>query len=208
MKTSKSNKEKTMILAVDPSSDKTIGLALKKFINGRSTAMTFFTGDLFQCINWINQNCILNQTIAVVENANLNSAVFGAWDQMKRSIVRNNFAEMKSVFSRLIKHAQRIGRMKNASELIITLFEQQCVPVIEVAPSSRRKAYRETKDKKKIRLNVMTLNMPTKTNREQFAILTGHVGTTSIDARDAGTMIHDKTINWCLLQLQKQIQLS
>ncbi|MGB0925525.1 MAG: hypothetical protein ACPGTS_02350, partial [Minisyncoccia bacterium] len=149
------------------------------------------TGEFFFMLKWLGQNCKMKNIVAVVENPNLNKAVFGQWERMNREIKRKaSTGELRSVFAQCLNRAQSVGRNKEAAKIIIRMLHKKGVPVLEVSPSDRERA-----DKKKD-MHPKYLKMPTKTSQDQFQKLTGYSGQSAEHARDAHTMLHDRNLNW------------
>lgn len=201
---------KTHLLGIDPSFV-TMGIAL---YNPATKALTLKTDELLSGIDWINANCKLRDVIAVVENPALDSTTFDMWGLMKdsidklsgRRIFKNGAAlassggsieVVRSQFSICMNYAQKVGQNKAAAKLIITLLRKYGVPVIEIAPSKRDKAYAK-KAGAIIRRDVRFLKMPTKTTQGQFKELTGFDGSSAEHARDAATLVFGRTITWAL----------
>jgi len=155
------------------------------------------TGDLFSIVAFLNQSGVLGKCIAVVENPNLDSTAFGLWYLMKQALGKNaGMAELQSVFARVIKRAQDIGKSKASAELILEMFRRQNIAVLEVKPSSRDRA-----DKVK-NADVRLMKMPTKTNAAQFAVYCGFVPPKSNEHnRDASTLVVGRNIEWAERQL-------
>lgn len=213
--------ERTILLGIDPSFV-TMGVAL---YTPATKDFRLETGDFFKSLEWIGQNCKMKDVIAVVENPALDSTVFKMWGLMKKEI--ESFAnyhlwtfikrgkiprkvtvgELQSTFSICMNYAQKVGENKAAAKMIIKMLHQKKVPVIEIAPSARQKAFGERYDpelhkKAKILKDVLKLKFPTKTNAAQFEKLTGYSGRSSEHARDAGTLIHGRTMKWAEMQAQ------
>ncbi len=192
------------ILGIDPSFG-TMGVAIKD-PSKKYNQYKMFTGDFVEVIGWLGQNCKMKEVIAVVENPALDSAVFGAWEQMDKAIKTNNRGSMKFTFNTVLKRAQHVGENKAAAKLIIKMLSDKGVPVIEVAPSARQKAFEIDKQGKKVRRKVKMLRAPTKTTKEEFAELTGVTikeGNTE-HSRDAATLLHGRGIKWAEIQLKLQ----
>ena len=155
------------------------------------------TGDLFSVMAFLNSSGVLGKCIAVVENPNLDSTAFGLWYLMKQALQKKaGMAELQSVFARVIKRAQDIGKSKASAELILEMFRRQSIPVLEVKPSSRDRA-----DKVK-NADVRFMKMPTKTNAAQFAAYCGFVPPKSNEHnRDASTLVVGRNIEWAQRQL-------
>lgn len=196
------NKRK-ILLGIDPSFI-TMGVAIKD-PSKKLHKYKLFTGTMTDCISWLGQNVKMKEVVAIVENPALDSAVFGAWERMRKAIVTGGIGTIKYEFNMIISRAQKVGENKAAAKLFIKLLADKGVPVIEVAPSARQKAYSKVKgniERKKVKL----LRSPTKTTKEQFYELTGEnpkEGNTE-HSRDAATLLHGKTLKWCELQLKLQ----
>ena len=113
-------------------------------------------------------------------------------------------ADIQSKFSIAMKKAQSVGQNKAAAKLIISLLQKKKVPIIQVAPSDRERAFKEDNDKKTIRLDPRFLKKPTKTTAEQFQQLCGFTGVSSEHSRDAATLILNETIAGCLAKIQME----
>lgn len=188
--------KKTILLGVDPSFY-TMGVAIYKPSN-KVRQFKLFTGDMLEVISWLSQNCKMKEVIAVVENPALDSAVFGAWDRMKKAIATRNMGSMKYEFNMIISRAQKVGENKAAAKLFMKLLSDKGVPILEVAPSVRQKAFTKNKQGHIERKKVQLLRMPTKTTQEQFSELTGHnikEGNTE-HSRDAATLVFGRTVSW------------
>jgi len=139
--------------------------------------------------------------IAVVaENAELDSGVFGAWEMFKKKIQAQyrakfpNYKYLGTEFNKAMAMAQSIGKQKASARIIISALKQFGLEVIEIAPS-----WRDRSDKKKMRGGLTTTDvrfftMPTKTNAAQFKLLTGYSERCSEHARDAATLVWNKTL--------------
>lgn len=185
--------ERTILLGIDPSFY-TMGCAL---YDEKKRTLKLFTGTYQECLKWLGQNCKLATVAAIVENPALDSAVFGAWAEMKKAIVnyksnRQSIGELASIHAIGLKKAQYIGENKAAAKMIIASLRRKGVPVLEVAPSQRQKAYKEIKEGKNVvkkLLDVRFLNHPTKCNKKQFSDYSGFVMKGTEHAYDAGTLI-------------------
>lgn len=200
--------KKTMLLAIDPSFV-TMGIAL---YNPATKDLTLKTDEFLAGIDWINANCRLRDVIAVVENPALDSTTFDMWAMMKeaidklggRKIFKNGAAlaatggsieAVRSQFSICMNYAQKVGENKAAAKMVITLLRKHGVPVIEIAPSKRDKAFTK-KNGAIVRRDVRFLKMPTKTTQGQFEELTGFKGSSAEHARDAATLVFGRTMAW------------
>jgi hypothetical protein len=97
-----------------------------------------------------------------------------------------------------------VGQNKAAAKLIIQVLEEKGIPVLEVAPSERQKAYRDEKGGKVYHDKPNMLKMPTKTNAAQFEEVTGYGGRSNEHGRDAGTLISGVTVRNVLMRLEIQ----
>jgi len=196
---------KKILLGFDPSFE-TMGVAIKN-PSKKIHKYKLFSGDLFQCLEWLGQNVKMKDVVAVVENPALDSAVFGAWEQIHKAIKTGRIGLIKYEFNMIISRAQKVGENKAAAKVLIKMLAEKNVPIIQIAPSARQKAYSKDKATGKVTLkNAELLRMPTKTTKEQFAKLTGvtqYEGNTE-HSRDAATLLHGKTLKWCELQLRLQ----
>lgn len=185
--------KRTILLGIDPSFY-TMGVAL---FDKDKNDLKLFAGTYQECLKWLKYNCKLATVVAVVENPALNSAVFGAWSDMKKAVVayKNHhmtIGELASVHAIGLKRAQYVGENKAAAKMIIKSLRNKNVPVLEVSPSDRQKAYKEIKKGKKVvkqLLDVRFLNHPTKCNKEQFSDYSGFVIKGSEHSYDAGTLV-------------------
>lgn len=209
------------LIGVDPSSQKeNNGLAIwdthaKKYITIRSMSLLSVIGEVKDFLDsfgvksengkgWTN-------VVIVVENAELDSPVFGAWKTYRAFLLAKikqpfTFWEnaAKTTFRKLMAQAQSIGMLKIACRIIVERLREFGVEVIEVAPSWRDSADQKGKSgKKKGGLTTKDpryMIMPTKTTHEQFKILTSYSDKTNEHGRDAATLIHNQTLirlrNW------------
>lgn len=198
-------KKRDLLLGVDPSFS-TMGVCI---YDPSNRTMRLFTGKMPACIDWIQSECSITRLVAVVENPALDSTTFNMWGMVKTKIdgvldarKRGSFgsksatmADVQSSFAIAMNYAQKVGENKAAAKQIILMLENAKVPVIQVAPSKRQRAYRKHKGKV-LRLVVETLNMPTKTTAEQFLKLTGYDKRCSEHARDAATLVWGRSMVW------------
>lgn len=194
--------KKTILLGVDPSFA-TCGVAIYNTKN-KVRKLTLYTGHMTEVVKWLAQNVKMKEVIAIVENPALDKAVFGQWALMKQSINKKNIGAAAAQFNICMNRAQKVGENKAAAKLFLKMLSDKGVPFIEIAPSSRQKAYRRDKKGQIVRKDVTLLRMPTKTTKEQFTKLTGHninEGNTE-HSRDAATLVFDKTIKWAELQVE------
>lgn len=174
-----------------------------------------FTGDFNEVVGWIGRMVKLSEVYAIVENPALDKAVFKMWGLMLKEVHafargqmwkvgrikvqghQANASEVQSQFAICMNYAQKVGENKAAAKLIIKMLAERGVPVIEVAPSERERAFKKDKKGKIIRKDVRLLKMPTKTSQEQFKTLTGWEKRSSEHARDSATLLWGKNLTWC-----------
>ena len=158
------------ILAFDPSWD-TCGAAI---YNLDEKFLTLYSGNIMKVLSDVNQWNRREDIMAVVlEDPNLDSSVFGAWEAIRKAIAsRQPMAQIKSIANTWLKHAQRVGESKASAKYIDSWCHARGFPVIRIAPSWRDKAT----NKRKAQFPINQLIMPTKTNQDQFKELTGWAG--------------------------------
>lgn len=187
-----SEQKRKYILGIDPSFV-TMGAAL---YDPKTKELKLRTGEFQSVVRWIGANVKLSEVVAMVENPAMNSPVFKMWGMVQQSIKdlimgkidkTKAWTEVHSKFSIAMKFAQSVGENKAAAKMIIRLLKEKNVPILEVAPSEREKAYKQ-KGKTKIRKKIQFLKWPTKTDRNQFYELTGCNKVCSEHARDAATL--------------------
>lgn len=175
----------------------------KQFIAIRSMGYKSLVGEIS---DFLNEYCTKSDNgkewanIAVVlENADLDSAVFGAWEKfqaMLKAQFKSNFPNWKalaSTFSANMMQAQNIGMQKMVARDVLHGLQMLGVKLIQVAPSWRERAD-ATKTKGGLATNDITYyRMPTKTTKEQFEKLTGYKGITNEHERDAATLVWNQT---------------
>jgi hypothetical protein len=186
--------EKKILLGIDPS-----------FVNmgacvydPRSKEMKLKSGEFDVVNKWIGLNCKLDEVVAIVENPALDSPGFKMWGIMWDSIQkmisgRGGMSEVQKQFGICMNYGMKVGENKAAAKLIIKLLKDRGVDVLEVAPSGRRKAKKKIKGRV-VRLNVLGLKYPTKTDKNQFYELTGYNGNSSEHSRDAATLVWGMSI--------------
>lgn len=206
---------KSMLLGIDPSFV-TMGIAL---YDPATKALTLKTDEFLSGIDWINENCRLRDVIAVVENPALDSTTFDMWALMKdaidklagRKLFKNGAAlaapgggieAARSQFAICMNYAQKVGENKAAAKMVITLLRKYGVPVIEIAPSKRDKAFTKKNGGPIVRRDVRFLKMPTKTTQGQFEEYTGFKGSSAEHARDAATLVFGRTMAWAFNTLE------
>lgn len=172
--------------------------------------MILFTGDIFAAVAFIGKNCRLRECVAVVEDVNLDTALFRSSGMLRPELAKFKRGEIQegavmSLVSRLNMMAQGLGKSKAACDVIIGLFRQKNVPVIHIAPSQRHRADKPPKPGKTI-TPLGLLSMATKTTAFQFQTITGYAGRSSEHSRDAALLTWGKDMAWCEGQLQKQME--
>ena len=186
---------KRYLIGVDPSI-KTAGVCLYDTLK---KTMSLYSGDIFECIDFIRRTGKLAESVAVIENANLDKAVFRGIQPIRARInamkERRPGATIESIMENVLSfgmQAQGVGKSKAASDVFILAFKKSGVPVVEVAPSKRDRADKANLKK----LGVRMLVMPTKTTAAQFQEITGYQGRCNEDARDAAMLVWDKNMRW------------
>lgn len=201
-------KKRTVLLGIDPSFI-TMGVAIR---DPKKNTLKLFTGTMRECLKWISKNCKLAEVVAVVENPALDSAVFGAWNEMKKAIFQHKMGKMSlgaiaSVHAIGLKRAQHVGENKAAAKEFIKMLHEKNVPTLEIAPSKRQKAFKNVieKGKKKVkRIDVRFLNYPTKCTRQQFAEFSKFAIKGTEHSYDAATLIVKETVNGVLTLIRIQ----
>ncbi len=172
----------------------------------------FFTGTKEQAIEYIIQAELdiypKYNFHFVVENPDLNKAVFGAWEKMEDLIKGYKFngvqlSEVESVFKTVCKIAQNVGQNKLLARQFINYLNVRQYPTISIAPSQRTKAITDSGERLK-GISLLSASMPTKTDKYQFLTLTGHAGITNEHQRDAAMLVYDRTAKW--VELQRHLQ--
>lgn len=187
---------KTHLIGIDPSFDN-CGISI---YHPATNIYKMQTGNFMEAMSFLNESGVLDKSIVLLENPDLDGNTFGMWaffkvtlDKLLRS--QAGLKEVQQTFGISMKRAQDIGKSKAAGAFMLTILEAQGVPVIQVAPSKRDRA-----DKVK-GADVRFMKMPTKTTAAQFATLTGYTGKSNEHARDAGTLVCGRTIEWAERQL-------
>jgi len=162
------------------------------------------TFNLDDAVNWaVNYH---GPFIAVVENPDLDSNTFNAWASFSSTlwswkVGTASIEDVRSAFAISNDYAQKVGKNKAAAQEIIRRLKAFDIPVLEVAPSKRDRAFRDIRNPKtgsvkRQRLDPRQLKTPTKTTQKQFEQLTGFDGSTSEHARDAATLVWNRSIAW------------
>lgn len=172
--------------------------------------MQLFTGTVFGMVAFVNKNANLSECVAVVENINMNSPLFRASGILRMELGKYKRGEIgegsvMATFGRLSTMAQGLGKSKAACDLIISMFRQRNVPVVEIAPSDRHRADKPPKSGK-APLSMQMLSMPTKTTRYQFETITGFTGVSSEHSRDASTLVWGKSMQWAETMILRQLE--
>lgn len=192
------------MVGIDPSFTK-MGVAildpLEKDIN---KGLKMKRGEFLDMVKWINQNCKLSEVVAVVENPNLDSNVFGMFAMMKDEIKKwvksgmKNWGGLQATFGICMRRAQDVGKSKASGQMIIKMLRDKGVLVVEIKPSSRDKAFKKKNGKIERIEAVKMLTMPTKTTQKQFEKFCGFNGSSNEDSRDAATMIVGRSRLWAI----------
>lgn len=185
------------------------------------------TGEWRETFKWISKKLTalglgFQNLIAIVENPNLDKATFDMYGLVKKAFQVKPFDEAAEENARKVwgiasNYAQKVGKSKSSGQEIIKALVAAKVPVIEVAPSKRQKAKEKvwrinplTDKKEKVEVPIMKqikllgLKKPTKTNAEQYKILTKYNGTSSEHSRDAGTLGIGVNLVWARRQVEVQ----
>ena len=201
------------IIGIDPSSQESnTGFAIydtvkKEFVTIRS--MNFLSA-VNEALEFLQANCTWEvvegrkrwkNAFCMVENADLDGPVFGAWKRFS-GLLRSKWRMpmnavmpiLGSSYKRDLKHAQNIGMVKIASRVLVKGMEDIGLMTYEIAPSWRHSMDGGLKTVGGLKTNsVKHLTMPTKTNAKQFKALTGYIGRSNEHGRDAATMIYEQT---------------
>ncbi|QDP50418.1 MAG: hypothetical protein Unbinned5350contig1001_33 [Prokaryotic dsDNA virus sp.] len=198
-----------ILIGIDPSFIKMGVCIYNPKIKDANKAMVMKRGDFMGMVKWINQTVkemgyTMSEVVAVVENPNLDSTVFGMFPILKKAVSEfmktggKNWGGLQATFGMMMKRGQDVGKSKASGQLIIKMLRDKGVPVVEIAPSSRNKAYQKKGGKTVRENNIKTLIMPTKTTQSQFEDLTGYKGTSNEDSRDAATMVFGRSVLWAV----------
>lgn len=199
------------LIGCDPSFN-TFGVAI---YNLETLKWSLRTDTFGSIVKFIGANCKLSESIAVVENSGMVSAVFKMWPLVKtviekyadenakhhlrlmqdrRVLPKMKIDEVQSQFSIAMRIAQHLGSQKAACSQIISMFHEKNVPVYEVSPAWRDRADKATKKAGKAKVHLPSLTMPTKLTAEQFKEITGYgkqKGENSNEhSRDAAMLIY------------------
>jgi hypothetical protein len=144
--------------------------------------------------------------IAVIENTDLDSNVFGAGERVlaytKYSWQKNrNDKLLLSQIRSAIKQGSNVGKNQGLCKTFIMRLEAYGIKYVEIAPSDRERYPKEVKvGKGKNRKTLVVggkiqyvpwnqLKMPTKLPSEHFKQKSGYDGNTNEHGRDGGTML-------------------
>lgn len=221
------------IIGIDPSSQKgNNGFAIwdtvaKQFICVRSMGLLSIKGEALDFIEsyGVKKDGKYTNVIAVVENAELDSAVFGVWQSfdsfLKSKLIpkrKGSFSgrsqpytqwsgQLEKLFRSYLSQAQSIGKLKVACRIVLEGLEGIGLQVLQVAPSWRD-SMDSTKTKKRGGLavkDVRYMRMPTKTTAEDFKVLTNYSERSNEHGRDAATLIFNQTKqrldNWIMQKM-------
>jgi len=165
------------IIGIDPGSEDRCGYSVKTSAGLQSVASVELHELFFLIREQWAVSALLKEPLGVVlENPNLDSNVFRL----------GGLPRTEKEFRQAIKMASDVGKNKGVANAILTFLKSQKIRYIEIAPSARQKVTSPGADLKLMR-------MPTKSDAGQFKKLTGHVGSTTKDGRDAATLIYSMT---------------
>lgn len=199
-----------ILLGIDPSF-RNLGVCI---YTPSTNEMQLFTGEWFDAVEWIGKNVKLRRCVAVLENPNLDSALFRGIGIVKSPVLKFaayqkavgaqkwplpapvRFEDLTPHFGSAFRQAQSVGMNKAAGELMLKLLARHKVPTVQIAPSNRDRA-----DKTRVPVGMMTL--PTKTNAHQFKTLTGWGKRSNEHNRDAATLVWGKNIKWAIMMMGK-----
>ena len=116
--------------------------------------------------------------------------------QQPVSNLETTIDDVRSKFSIAMNYAQKVGENKAAAKLMIKMMEVKGVPIIEIAPSQRKRADKIKLKAGKAKVNWSTVPYPTKMTAMDFKEFCGYEGRSSEHSRDAMTLIIGKDENW------------
>tara|TARA_R110000751_G_scaffold35441_2_gene87125 strand:+ start:1004 stop:1618 length:615 start_codon:yes stop_codon:yes gene_type:complete len=135
--------------------------------------------------------------VVVVENADMDSNIFGADTDLLSYISRSGTKNKKGLTKKIrqvLAWASNVGKNKGAAIAFIHHLQQHNITYAEIAPSKRRRAGKVLKiGKREVKEKISQLPMPTKTTAADFKFWTGYCGKTNEHSRDAGTLVFKKT---------------
>lgn len=203
---------KKYLIGIDPGFDN-LGVCI---YNPETNNMRLFGGDWFDGLEFIGQ-VDLRKAVVVMENPALDSATFKALGMVKPIVVlygnymkkvgaqtwplpnKVDWPEVASKVSIALRVASNIGENKAAGKLMAKLLKRHKVPTIQIAPSDRMRA-------DKTRVPIANMTFPTKTNRNQFKVLTGYEGRSNEHSRDGATLVWGKSFDWAANMLLIGVQ--
>lgn len=192
--------KRQLLVGIDLGIWKNTGVALydpkkKIYIYIKSTDL-FEAMDICKGLNLVENL----EIVVVVENANMDSNVFGA-DQNFMTYLRSWLGRKPFDFKAILKQIRmvitwggNVGKNKGAAITFCAKLRELNIPMVEIAPSTRRVAGSSIKIgqlEQEIPLN--QLPMPTKVKSPAFIKLTGHKGETNEHGRDAATLLWKKS---------------
>lgn len=206
------------LLGIDPSFSKGLAFAISDWSTGEFIELKTFT-DFWAGMDWLDQQLKEKGEfmVAVLEMPSENSTTFGMWFMFlnflnkPRSIAPIQLLQSK--FSIAMKRAQDVGKSKASGILIKKKLERNGINIICLAPSKRKKAYREEKKvgggKTKIRftgIDLLSLPHPTKCTAAQIKELFPNqtIPRTSEHCRDAMTCIRGWKIKSLIAAIKMQ----
>lgn len=124
--------------------------------------------------------------------------------QSNTSNLQKTLEDVRSKFSIAMNYAQKVGENKAAAKLMIKMMADKGVPIIEIAPSERKRADKIKMKAGKAKVDWRTVPYPTKMTATDFKELCGYEGKSSEHSRDAMTMIVGKDLNWVTRNLPEE----
>lgn len=179
-------KRPNCIVGIDPGM-KTTGIAWivqdqHKFLNLDSGHLI----DMMNTLLTLNGNF---EIIVALEDPTLQSAVFAA-----------RMPKTNDQFRKELSKAQKIGKLKAATELIKETMIRSNIKFYCIAPSERD----SRKNPKKAKMPIEMLRMPTKVSKKEFDEYMKYTGKSTEHSRDGATLI--RGINWKQAELNYKIQ--
>jgi hypothetical protein len=173
----------------------------------RTKKLTHFTGELRSLWKWIGDNYKTDEIIVVLENPGLSKNTYGAVGIVTAAATKykqgrcgiEEVAKAAGIAARMSRNVGENGASAKYAKKLLTAAK---VPVIEVSPTERDKAFKTERDGTKRKLLARALTMPTKTDRAQYESVTGFVGVTNEHARDAGTLVAGRSMMWAKVCLE------
>jgi hypothetical protein len=156
--------------------------------------------------------------VFVVENADLDSNVFGADVALLDYLVKNIegiLKRSKAVLSKIriaIKTGENVGKNKGLAKVFVNRLNKEGCMVAQVAPSQRDRKGKIYKSRGKVIMErgkpkevpLRQLKMPTKINQADFTKLTGCTKKTNEHIRDGAMLVYGKDYfywtNWARTQ--------